>query len=116
VLVETSVARNFAIAWWTDHLVTLGEDRIRVAQGVLGVAPDEPGELDRAKEFFQRQTRVHPAGSHEYTNALTAVMALENLIARRCTTLEVVIPTGQELSLAIRLQAREERAWRGVSG
>jgi predicted nucleic acid-binding protein len=116
LLVDTSVARNFAIAGWADYLVTLSQGVIRVAQGVLGVGPDEPGELDRAKEFFERQTRTHPVGSHEYTNALTAAMNLENLISRRSTTLEVVVPTEQELRLAVRLQAREERGWRTSLG
>lgn len=110
------MARNFAIAGWAEHLVTLGGGRIRVAQGVLGVAPDEPGELDRAKEFFEQQTRVYPAGSREYTNALTAMMALENLIAQRCRTVEVVVPTEQELRLAICLQDRGEREWRASLG
>lgn len=113
---DTSVARNFAIAGWTDHLVTLSQGAIRVAQGVLGVGPDEPGELDRAREFFERQTREHPPNSHDYTNALTAVIGLEDLISRRSTTLEVVVPTEQELDLAIRLQAREEREWRASLG
>jgi hypothetical protein len=116
LLVDTSVARNFALAGWTDHLVTLSRGVIRVAQGVLGVGPDEPGELDRAKEFFERQTRTHPVGSHEYTNNLMAVMGLENLISRRSTTLEVVVPTEQELRLAVRLQAREDREWRTSLG
>jgi hypothetical protein len=70
VLVDTSVARNFAIAGWVQVLAVLNQGTIRVAQGVLGVEPDEPGELDRAKEFFERQTRIHPTGSPEYTHAL----------------------------------------------
>jgi hypothetical protein len=82
LLVDTSVARNFAVIGWTDHLLRLGEGAIRVAHGVLGVADDEPGELDRAREFFQRQTSLHPAGSPAYGSALTAVTNLDDLIAR----------------------------------
>jgi predicted nucleic acid-binding protein len=112
LLVDTSIARNFAIAGWVQVLAALSQGTIRVAQGVLGVGPDEPGELDRAKEFFDRQTRIHPAGSPEYTHALLAAMHLQELISRRSTDLEVVVPTLEELGLAIRLQAREAREWR----
>lgn len=113
---DTSVARNFAISEWIEALVALSQGMIRVAQGVLGIGPDEPGELDRAREFFERQTRIHPAGSAEYTHALMAAMRLEKLISRRSTDLEVVVPAGRELDLAIRLQAPEARAWRTSLG
>lgn len=112
MLVDTSVARNFAIAGWIRVLAALSQGTIRVAHGVLGVRPDEPGELDRAKEFFERQIRMHPAGSPEYTHALMAAMKLQELISRRSTDLEVVVPTLAELDLAIRLQTREAREWR----
>lgn len=113
---DTSVARNFAIAGWVQVLGALSQGTIRVAQGILGVEPDEPGELDRAKEFFDRQTRMHPAGSPEYTHALMAAMHLQELISRRSTDLEVVVPSLEELDLAIRLQAREAREWRTSLG
>ena len=113
MLVDTSVARNFAIAGWIDELCALSGGVVRVAQGVLGVDPEEPGELDRAKQFFERQTRLHPAGSPDYTRALAAEMGLEQLIARRSSGhLEVVVPTPQELRTATRLTEPEHRSWR----
>lgn len=116
MLVDTSVARNFAIAGWIDQLRALSGGVIRVAQGVLGVDPEEPGELDRAKEFFERQTRLQPAGSPDYTRALVAAMALGELISRRSTDLEVVMPTHQELEMAIRLTEPGGRQWRKTLG
>jgi predicted nucleic acid-binding protein len=116
MLADTSVARNFAIAGWTQVLVALSHGKCRVAHGVLGIGPDEIGELDRARDFFERQTRIYPVGSAEYTYALVAVVQLENLISARSTNLEVVSPTDGELALAIRLQATEERAWRRSLG
>lgn len=109
---DTSVARNFAIAGWTDALATLSQGTIRVAHGVLGLGPEEPGELDRARDFFERQTRTHPAGSAEYTHALVALRQLEDLISRRSRQVEVVVPAAAELRLAMRLQAPHEREWR----
>ncbi|HWP56929.1 MAG TPA: hypothetical protein VNL14_03460 [Candidatus Acidoferrales bacterium] len=116
MLVDTSVARNFAVIGWTDHLVRVSDGAIRVAHGILGLGPEEPGELDRAREFFERQTGIHPAGSPEYASAVAAMAGLENLISRRSRSLEVVIPSPEELKMAIRLQAREEREWRRSLG
>jgi predicted nucleic acid-binding protein len=112
LLVDTSVARNFAIAGWTDVLATLSQGTIRVAHGVLGLGPEEPGELDRARDFFERQTGRHPAGSPEYTHALVALRQLDDLISRRSIVVQVVTPTREELEVAIRLQAYGEREWR----
>lgn len=112
MLVDTSVARNFAIAGWIHQLSSLGEGVIRLAQGVLGVDDEEPGELDRARQFFERQTRTNPNGSPEYTRGLLAAMRLDELISRRGDDLEVVVPTPAELDVAIRLQDPDQRAWR----
>ncbi len=88
-----------------------------MAQGVVGVNPEETGELDRAKEFFARQTSLHPAGSPDYTRALVAQMGLEQLIDRRSGGhLDVVVPTTQELRMAIRLTDPEHRSWRQALG
>lgn len=114
MLVDTSVARNFAIAGWADALCALSGGMVRVAQGVLGTDAQEPGELDRAREFFERQTRVHPAGSPEFTNALVAQLGLEQLIARRSSDLVVLLPTPEELALAGKLADPDpaHRRWR----
>jgi hypothetical protein len=112
LLVDTSVARNFAILDWREELRSLGGGLIRVAQGVLGVGPEEPGELDGARDFFDRETRRHAAGSPEYTRGLVAAMGLEALIALRSSGLEVVVPSDEELATAIRLQDQGEREWR----
>lgn len=88
---------------------------LSASQGILGVDPEEPGELDGARDFFERETRRHAAGSAEYTRALVAVMGLEALIASRSSHLEVVVPTPPELDMAIRLQNPEEREWRRAS-
>lgn len=117
MLVDTSVARNFAIAGWIDELCVLSGGVVRVAQGVLGVDAEEPGELDRARDFFERQTRLHPAGSPGYTHALVAQMRLERLIAKRSSGhLEVVVPTPGELETATRLTDPNHRPWRQTLG
>jgi predicted nucleic acid-binding protein len=116
LLVDTSVARNFAIADWREELRSLGGGVIRVAQGVLGVGPEEPGELDGARDFFERETRRHAAGSPEYTRGLVAVMGLQALMATRSSHLEVVVPSPPELNTAIRLQDPDERDWRASLG
>lgn len=112
MIADTSVVRNFAIAGWADHLRDLGGGVIRVAHGVLGVGPEEPGELDRAREFFERQMTRHPSGSPDYMRALVAESGLSQLIARRPVDLEVVVPNREELQTAIRLQDPDARAWR----
>jgi predicted nucleic acid-binding protein len=116
LLVDTSVARNLAILDWREELRALGGGLIRVAQGVLGVGSEEPGELDGARDFFERETRRHAAGSPEYTRGLVAVMGLEALIASRSSHVEVVVPSPPELNMAIRLQDPEEREWRSSLG
>lgn len=112
MIVDTSVARNFAIAGWADHLRDLCGGRILVAHGVLGMDPEEPGELDRALAFFERETQRYPAGSAELARAVTAELALAGLIARRSMDLEVLLPSVDELSMAIRLQDPALREWR----
>jgi hypothetical protein len=116
VIVDTSVARNFAIAGWTDHLRDLSGGRILVAQGVLGVGPDEPGELEQALAFFKRETRRYPAGSAELARAVTAESGLADLIARRSSDLVVLVPDMAELQEAIRLQDPSLRGWRRSLG
>jgi hypothetical protein len=110
MLVDATVARNFAIIDWTDHLVRLCGGTILVAHGILGVGVDEPGELDGILNAFEREARQAP-GSPVSSRAAAAVVGLEDFISRRGSDVQVLVPTAEELALAARLQDPAERAW-----
>lgn len=112
MICDASVARNFAVLTWTDHLRTLSGGRIRVAEGVIGAVPGDPGEIERAKEYWEMEAEQAPLGSLAQTDAIAASKGLEDLISRRSTELEVVVLTPSELELAMRLQDPTERPWR----
>lgn len=111
MLVDTSVARNFGVLDWSDHLVAVCGGVIRVAHGVLGLQEDESGELDAIRASIEREARTYRAGSPESSLAAAALVGIERLIARRATDLEVVQPTDEELALAVRLQDSRQREW-----
>jgi hypothetical protein len=111
LLVDTSVARNFGVLDWSDHLVAVCGGAIRVAHGVLGLEEDESGELDRIRASIERETRTYRTGSPESSRATAALVGIERLIARRGQDLEVVQPTEEELALALRLQDSRQGDW-----
>jgi predicted nucleic acid-binding protein len=111
LLVDTSVARNFGVLDWSDHLVALCGGVIRVAHGVLGLEQSESGELDGIRASIERETRTYRTGSPESSLASAALVGIERLIARRGQDLEVVQPTEEELALAVRLQDSRQSNW-----
>lgn len=113
---DTSVARNFAVLGWTDQLVALSTGVIRVAPDVIGPSGEEPGEVEEAKAYFDGLAQQAHLGSREQTDAVAAGEGLADLVSRRSTTVEVVQPTGKELSLALRLRDPAEREWRANLG
>jgi Zn-dependent peptidase ImmA (M78 family) len=116
LLHDTSVARNFAVLGWTDHLVQLGGGTLRVVEGVLGIDSDDPGELEGARDFFQDSFERAQSGSPQQTAALNAVTGLDELIARRSAEVEVITPSSEQLALAVRLTDPGERVWRDGLG
>lgn len=111
MLVDASVARNFAVLDWSDHLAGACGGVVRVAHGVLGLDEGDSGELEGIRASIEREGRMHRAGSPESSLAASALVGLERLIARRGADVEVVQPSGEELALAVRLQDPRERGW-----
>jgi hypothetical protein len=116
MLTDTSVVRNFAVLGWTDELLHLSGEAIRLAEGVIGATEDEPGELEAAKVFWDQQATGARLGSREQAAAIEAAEGLASLLARRSSHVEVMTPTAEEAALALRLQDRDERAWRQSLG
>jgi hypothetical protein len=112
VISDASVVRNFAVLGWTDCLCTLCGGTILVAEGVIGAAPGDPGEIESAKEYFDMEAERASLGSRAQTDALAASRGLADLLARRSTDVVVVTLTPAELNLALRLQDTAERPWR----
>lgn len=115
MLADASVLRNFAILGWLDHLVALAGGTVCVAHGVMGLAHDEPGEIERIRNSFEQESLRQP-GSPTAIAATVALVGLEELLGRRSHDITVLPPTIDELAVAVRLQDREERAWRQELG
>jgi len=115
VLADASVLRNFGILGWADQLVALAGGNVYVAHGVMGVADDEPGELEGIRASIEDESIRNP-GSPAATAATVALVGLDALLNRRSVDVTVLTPTGDELAVAVRLQDREERAWRQALG
>ena len=115
MLADASVLRNFAILGWLDHLVALAGGTVYVAHGVMGLAHDEPGEIERIRDFFEQESLRHP-GSPTAIAATVALVGLDDLLGRRSHDITVLSPTIDELAVAVRLQDREARAWRQELG
>lgn len=115
MLADASVLRNFAILGWLDQLVALVGGTVYVAHGVMGLAHDEPGEIERIRNSFEQESLRHP-GSPAAIAATVALVGLDALLIRRSHDITVLSPTLNELAVAVRLQDREERAWRQELG
>lgn len=115
MLADATVARNFAILGWTDHLVILAGGTLYVAHGVLGIENDEIGEIERIRAAFEEES-LHDPGSPAASAAVAAIVGLDDLVGRRSSDVAVLQPTPQEIDLAVRLQDPRERAWRSSLG
>lgn len=115
MLADASVLRNFAILGWLEQLVALAGGTVYVAHGVMGLAHDEPGEIERIRNSFEEESLRHP-GSPAAVAATVALVGLDDLLGRRSHDITVLSPTIDELAVAVRLQDREERAWRQELG
>lgn len=115
MLADATVARNFAILSWTDHLVSLAGGTLLVAHGVMGQDPEEVGEIDRIRRAFEEESLRNP-GSPQASAAVAALVGLDDLLARRGDDVTILVPTATELDLAVRLQDPAERDWRSTLG
>lgn len=111
VLADASVLRNFAVLGWLDQLVTIAGGTIYAAHGVMGLTHDEPGEIEKIRSSFEDESLRQP-GSPIATAAIAALVGLDALLERRAHDITVLSPKVDELAVALRLQDREERAWR----
>ena len=118
MLVDSSVARSFAVIGWTRHLLQLGGGSILVADGVHGQQPGDPSELRNIRSALQRQADQAGLGSGLASRALAAVNSLDQLLALVPNELTVLTLSQDELELAVRLQSRrpEDREWRRSLG
>jgi hypothetical protein len=115
LVVDASVVRNFAILGWAPLLVSLAGGILHVAHGVLGLEPDETGEVERIRAAFHNESRQAP-GSPASSAAAAALVGLDAFISRRSSDVVVLSPTRTEVALAVRLQDRREREWRSTLG
>lgn len=115
MLADASVLRNFAILGWLDPLVALAGGTVYVAHGVMGAADDESGEIEGIRNAFEEESLRHP-GSPAASAATAALVGLDALLRRRSHDISVLSPTIEEVAVAVRLQDREERAWRRQLG
>lgn len=112
---DTSVVRNFSILGWGQHLAAVSGGKIVVVHGVLGLDADESGELDVIAKALGDEANEAP-GSRSSTLALMAQHNLDALLLRRGELFEILVPTEEEVHLAVRLQDRGERDWRAEMG
>jgi len=115
VLADASVARNFAVLGWVDHLVALAGGTLLIAHGVLGLTAEEPAELERIQKAFRDESARDP-GSPAASAAAAALVGLDDLIGRRSQDIKVVVPTAEEFALAVRLHDPQDREWRRQLG
>jgi len=115
LLADASVARNFAVLGWVDELVALAGGMLYIAHGVLGLGPDETGEIERIRAAFEEES-IRVPGSPAASAATAALVGLDNLIERRFRDVTVVQPAEAEIAIAVRLQDPEEREWRKSLG
>jgi hypothetical protein len=118
VLVDSSVARSFAVVGWTLRLVAVAGGRLLLAEGVHGATAAEPSELRNIRSALARQAQEAGLGSGLSSRALAAVHGLDELLELQRPQLTVLPLDEAELNLAIRLQSRDlaDREWRHSLG
>jgi hypothetical protein len=115
LLADASVARNFAVLGWIDELVALAGGTLYVAHGVLGIDPNEVGEIERIRAAFDNESMRSP-GSPEASAATAALVGLDDLLRRRSNDVTVLVPAEAEMAVAVRLQDPKEGTWRQSLG
>jgi nucleotide-binding universal stress UspA family protein len=115
LLADASVARNFAVLGWIDELVALAGGTLHIAHGVLGLSPDETGEIERIRAAFDSES-IRSPGSPAASAAVAALVGIDDLIRRRSHDITVLVPTQEEIEVAVRLQDPKEGAWRQSLG
>ncbi len=118
MLVDSSVARSFAVVGWTSHLVTVSGGRVLLAEGVHSASPDEPSELRSIRDALIRQAHEAGLGSGLSSRALAAAQGMDELLGLAESQLTVLTLDAAELKLAVRLQSRDttDREWRHSLG
>lgn len=118
MLVDSSVARSFAVVGWTRHLVSVCGGRVLVAEGVHSVDDGEPSELRGIRHALLRQTRDAGRGSGLSSKALAAAQGMDDLIRLPPPQLTVLALDAAEFRFAIRLQSRDtaDQKWRRELG
>lgn len=118
MLVDSSVARSFAVIGWARHLIQLCGGSILVADGVHSQQPGAPSELRNIRNALQRQADQATAGSGLASRAVAAVHGLDQLLCLTADELIVVTLNHDEFEVAARLQSRrqEDREWRHSLG
>jgi hypothetical protein len=118
MLVDSSVARSFAVLGWTERLLTVAGRRILVAEGVHNPQTDDPSELRRIRDAIQRQADAAGRGSGFVGRAMAAVHGLDELLALGPEELVVLTLEADEWDMAVRLQSRlpDDREWRRSLG
>jgi hypothetical protein len=100
---------------WVDELIALAGGTVFLAHGVLGLGPDEVGEIERIRAAFDNESMRSP-GSPAASAATAALVGLDDLIRRRCSDVTVLVPTAAETAVAVRLQDPKEGTWRQSLG
>lgn len=118
ILVDTSVARSFAVVGWTDHLVSLSGGCITVAEGVHGVQPGDRSELRGIRDALVVRAETAGLWSGTASRAVAAAHGLEQLLSLDPARLDVLRPRATEFAFAARLRSRrpEDRTWRKELG
>lgn len=118
MLVDSSVARSFAVVGWTSQLVSVCGGQVLLAEGVHGADDAEPSELRGIRDALLRQAREARRGSGLSSKALAAAQGMDDLIALPLSQLTVLTLDAAEFRFAIRLQSRDpaDQEWRRALG
>lgn len=118
MLVDSSVARSFAVVGWTRHLVSVCGGRVLLAEGVHCANDGEPSELRGIRDALLRQGQTAGRGSGLSSRALAATQGMDDLIGLRPPQLTVLTLDAAEFEFAIRLQSRDaaDQKWRRELG
>jgi hypothetical protein len=118
MLIDSSVARSFAVVGWTSQLVAVCGGCIQLAYGVHSADPAEHSELRGIRDALMRQANKAGLGSGQSSKALAAAHGLDELLSLPPSKLAVLALEDADLRLAVRLQSREadDRQWRNSLG
>lgn len=118
MLIDSSVARSFAVVGWTSQLVAVCGGRVQVAYGVHSEDTGERSELRGIRDALMRQANKAGLGSGLSSKALAAAHGLDELLSLPRSQLAVLPLEAADLQLAVRLQSREpdDQRWRHSLG